>query len=151
MHLSAHFKLHEMTKSQIATRLGLSNQPNCVQKAALTDLCQNILEPVRAHFGVPIIPSSGFRCQALNAAIGGRANSQHCRGEAVDFEVIGIANRCLADWISVMLDFDQLILEYPSPKNVNAGWVHVSYKKGRNRNQTLTKTQTGIFHGISAF
>ena len=109
--LTTHFSLREMTRSQTAARKGIDNQPPADVVANLRDLCVQVLEPVRLHYGVPIIPSSGYRSPALNAAIGGAKNSQHCKGRAVDFEVSGVSNYDLAVWIRDNLVFDQLILE----------------------------------------
>lgn len=151
MLLSPHFSLRELTQSQTAARLGIINQPGPKELEALKLVCTQILEPVRAQFHVPIFPSSGYRCPALNAAIGGSAKSQHCQGAAVDFEVAGLSPRSLVLWIQSNLTYDQLILEFPLPKDVNAGWVHVSRVKGGNRRQSLTKTRSGISSGFPAF
>lgn len=151
MKLSPHFSLTEMCKSQTASRRGIANVPDEAAQASLRRLCETILEPVRAHYRRPILPSSGFRSPALNRAVGGSSNSQHCVGEAVDFEVPGIANVDLAEWIHVMLDFDQLILEYPQAHDPSAGWVHVSFRHTDNRNQLLTRLSDGIIPGFPPF
>ena len=151
MKLSPHFSLRELTKSQTAARLGIANQPSSRDLQALRHLCTTILEPVRVQFRVPILPSSGYRCLPLNAAIGGAPSSQHCQGAAVDFEIAGVSHLDLAHWIEANLVFDQLISEYPQPEDVNAGWLHVSCLERGNRRQSLTKTQNGIFSGFPAF
>lgn len=71
MQLSKNFYLSELTKSQTAARLGISNQPNTVQIANLKELCQRILQPVRDHFSCPVVVSSGYRSPKLNSQIGG--------------------------------------------------------------------------------
>ena len=147
-HLSDHFFLHELTRSQIATRHALPNQPDQQQIEALQLLCREVLEPVRRHVKVPIGPSSGYRSLTLNRLLGSRDSSSHCRGEAVDFEVMGVANIRLAHWISDNLEFDQLILEYPQAENGNAGWLHVSYKAQGNRAQRLTRQHNGYHFGL---
>jgi len=78
---------------------------------------------VRDKFG-PVIISSGYRSKELNAAIGGSVTSQHSIGEAADFEVPGLDNKKLADWIKDNLKFDQLILEFYKDGDPNSGWVH---------------------------
>jgi uncharacterized protein YcbK (DUF882 family) len=70
MQLSKNFYLSELTKSQTASRYGISNQPNSKQIENLKALCSNILQPVREHFGKPVIISSGYRSPLLNARIG---------------------------------------------------------------------------------
>ncbi len=137
MRLSKHFTLAEMTKSQTATRLGIRNTPSEPYKRSLRAVCENILEPVREHYGVPITPSSGFRSPALCEAIGSSKSSQHAKGQAVDFEVPGVANVELAKWLIDNVEFDQLILEYFDPNDPAAGWVHCSYNPMNNRQQAL--------------
>ena len=106
------------------------------------------MEPVRRHFGMPIVPSSGFRCLKLNRLLGSQDTSTHCLGEAVDFEIIGVSNICLAHWMAQNLFFDQLILEYPQVDDGRAGWDHVSYKGAGNRGECLTREQTGYRRGL---
>ncbi len=149
MRLSRNFTLLEMTKSQIASRHGLENMPTLEQIENLRRLCVRVLEPVRAKFGVPYSPSSGFRSPKVNALAGGGETSQHLTGHAVDFEVPGISNYGLAQWILVNLCFDNLILEYYVPAVPSSGWVHVSYVEPyqRNRRQVLTK-QAGLPYSV---
>lgn len=46
---------------------------------------------VREHFGRPMIPSSGVRCQAHNDELPGSVpNSRHVSGRALDFSIPGI-------------------------------------------------------------
>jgi hypothetical protein len=135
--LSTNFSLQEFTKSQTATRQGLDNTPNDEHLASATALFENVVQKVRDNFGVTVI-NSGYRGPALNTAVGGSSNSQHCKGEAVDIECPGTGNYDVAKWIESNLDFDQLILEFYTPGIPDSGWVHVSYKTEGNRNQSLT-------------
>ena len=145
--LSPHFSLAELTKSSTASRLNINNTPDDVSIEALKLVAVNILEPVRERYGA-FTPSSGFRCQKLNSAIGSNANSQHTKGEAVDFELVGVDNYNLACWCQDNLKFDQLILECydGSP---HSGWVHISYIENKNRSQVLTISSKGIFEGLN--
>ena len=140
MQLSEHFNLKEFTKSETAIRKRIDNTPNEQHAQNLKNVCEKILEPVRRHFGKPVRINSGYRGPALNAAVGGSSKSQHCNGEAVDFEIDGLANPELAKWVSENCEFDQIILEFYDPKEgPNSGWVHASYtSKGTNRKQKLT-------------
>tara|TARA_B100001057_G_C22858811_1_gene953674 strand:- start:555 stop:1019 length:465 start_codon:yes stop_codon:yes gene_type:complete len=135
--LSENFTLTEYTKSQTALRKGIDNTPNeeHLEKAKL--LFANVVQPVRNHFG-PTVINSGYRGPALNEAIGGSTNSQHCKGEAVDIECPGVPNWEVAKFIEDELDFDQLILEFYTPGIPDSGWVHVSYKAEGNRKSVLT-------------
>ena len=137
MQLSRNFSLQELTKSDTAIRKGIDNEPNADQIDKLKALCENILQPVRDQFG-RVKVTSGFRSPELCVAIGSSVNSQHASGQAADFEIYGLSNKTLADWIHDNLDFDQLILEYHKKEEPNSGWVHCSYKNGDdNRKEYL--------------
>ena len=144
MKLSDNFSLIEFTKSQTAERKGIENTPNEVQKIAMESLCENILERVRSAFGKPVMINSGYRSPALCEAIGSKATSQHCKGEAADIEIYGVSNYDLAKYIENNLNFDQLILECWDGIEPNSGWVHVSYVDDTtNRKDVLTYTRAG--------
>ena len=136
MNLSRNFSLQELIKSATAIRLDINNNPNSGQIEKLKALCENILQPVRDHFGRVKI-TSGFRSVELCEAIGSSARSQHARAEAADFEVVGVDNAELADWIHRELDWDQLILEFYTPGEPNSGWIHCSFTEGTPRKQFL--------------
>ncbi len=137
MKLSPHFYLSEFTQSQTATRLMLDNTPGRAEIAALTLLCEKVLEPVRENYGRPVNISSGYRSPAVNRALRGSRNSQHTKGEAADFEIAGISNLRICQWMERRLNYDQLILEFYQPGIPASGWVHVSYREPF-RNAELT-------------
>ena len=138
MRLSQNFTLDELCKSQTAERKGILNLPNTDEIEALELLCENILQPIRDKFG-PFMVSSGFRSPELCVAIGSKITSQHCctdgKCAAADFEIAGIDNFALSEWIRDNLNFDQLILE--CYQGGNSGWVHCSYAED-GRRETLT-------------
>ncbi len=101
MNLSRNFTLSELTKSDTAIRKGINNNPNAEQIEKLKALCENILQPVRDHFG-RVKVTSGFRSEELCLAIGSSRNSQHAKAEAADFEVLGTDNAELFDWIKII-------------------------------------------------
>ena len=139
MQISKHFKLsEEFTKSQVATRKGIKNMPGSGDIKNLENVAYEILEPVRAKFEKPVMINSGYRCLELNRKIGSSDSSQHTKGMAVDFEIIGTPNIQVAYWVKNNCDFDQLILEFYKPDEDNAGWIHASYCDGNNRKQVLT-------------
>jgi zinc D-Ala-D-Ala carboxypeptidase len=138
MQLSKHFKLSEFTKSQTAARMGIDNTPPEEVIPKLTFLCSQILEPLREKIDKPIIVTSGYRCVELSKAIGSSENSQHCKGEAVDIEALGMSTLNLAEMIINHFDFDQCILECYTPGDMNSGWVHASLTSGENRKEVLT-------------
>ena len=136
MNLSRNFSLQELIKSDTAIRMDIDNNPNADQIEKLKALCENILQPVRDHFG-RVKVTSGYRSVELCMAIGSSANSQHAKSEAADFEVMGTDNAELADWIYSNLEFDQLILEFYTPGEPNSGWIHCSYTSDKPRKQFL--------------
>ena len=137
MQLSGHFSLSELTKSQTAERKGISNKPTLEHIENLTELCTQILEPTRRNFGKPMVITSGYRSEELCVAIGSKTTSQHAKGQAADFEMIGLDNKSLAKYIKNNLVFDQLILEFYTPNDPSSGWVHCSYNKDENRKEAL--------------
>lgn len=141
MQLSKHFKLHEFEKSATAIRLGIKNKAGSGEIKNLTDVCYEILEPVRAKFDEkPVMITSGFRSEELCEAIKSSKTSQHTKGQAVDFEIAGVSNLEVALWIQNNCNYDQLILEFwkEEDEDPNSGWVHCSFVEGSNRKQVLT-------------
>ena len=141
MKLTANITLDELTKSQIAERKGINNNPNPQQIENLKALAVNVLQPIRSHFDKPLIISSGFRCAQLCIEIGSSVNSQHVadnNAAAADFEIPGVDNRELAQWIRSELEFDQLILEFYKDNEPTSGWIHCSYSLMENRKKVMT-------------
>jgi len=141
MNLSPNFTLAEMTKSETALRHDMDNTPGETEIAALKLLCEKVLQPVRDHYGKGVKVNSGFRHPEVNAKVGGSKTSDHCRGQAADIEIPGVANADLAQWIKDNLQFRQLILEFYTPGIPDSGWVHVSYVAEDNKKEVLTATK----------
>ena len=141
--LSEHFSLSEFTKSITAERLGIRNQPSYEQVLAMRHLCREVLEPLRQHYGAPIRITSGFRCEALNKAVGGVGNSQHMDGEAADLSVPSEeVARDWFQWLAHHTDFDQLLFEHS--QRLHNRWLHVSccWDSRRNRHQSIYNYRT---------
>ena len=137
--LTKHFSLEELCASATAKARGIQNKPNAQQIISLVYLACYVLEPLREAMHEPIPISSGFRCEQLNRAVGGVANSQHMRGQAADLCIGGDLKkgRKWFDYIKTHLKFDQLIWEHSSNGTY---WVHVSFVHpdfGRNRQQAI--------------
>ena len=135
--MSQTFSIRELTYSDTAIRLGIDNTPTNEILINLQNVVQFILEPISNNFDSQIVITSGYRSPALCQAIGSSVTSQHTKGESVDFEILGIANKEVSDWIVNHLDYDQCILEFWKPEEPNSGWVHCSYKSSGNRKQYL--------------
>ena len=138
MQLTTNFSLHELTKSETALRLNLDNTPGPVETEYLKLLAENVLQPIRDHFQKGVKVNSGFRSIETNQATGGSSKSDHCKGQAADIEIPGVANSDLAQWIMDNLDYTQLILEFYTPGIPDRGWVHVSYDPENLKKQELT-------------
>jgi len=135
--LTNNFSLAELVKSETALRHGLDNTPGETEIENLRNLATYILQPVRDAFG-PTKVNSGYRAPEVNAAVGGSRTSDHCKGQAADIEVPGVANADLAQWIVDNLHFTQVILEFYTPGIPDSGWVHVSFDPANLKKQALT-------------
>lgn len=140
--LTEHFTLEELYKSTTATNKGINNYPCKTIQAKLKTLAVTILEPIRKAWGAPIIVSSGYRCYALNKAVGGSSISDHMYGCAADIHTVSDSvedNKKLYQLIrnlvnkKVITNMKQAINEY------NYDWIHISYQDGRStkRNQFI--------------
>lgn len=138
MNLTKNFSLEELVKSETALRKGLPNEatPEVVQN--LKTLCEQVLQPVRDHYGKGVKVNSGYRSPDVNAAVGGSRTSDHCKGQAADIEIPGVPNHELAQWIEKNLKFTQVILEFYTQGIPDSGWVHVSYDPANLKQQALT-------------
>ena len=141
MNLTANFSLAEMVKSDTALRHDMDNTPGEAEIANLKTLCEKVLQPVREHFQRGVKVNSGFRHPEVNAKVGGSKTSDHCKGQAADIEIPGIANADLAVWIMDNLEYTQLILEFYTPGVPDSGWVHVSYDPANLKKENLTATK----------
>ena len=151
-----HFSIRELSRSETASRKGINNTPNSAIVSALTALIDNVLDPLREKWGAPIIVTSGYRCPALNRAIGGASGSQHTKGEAADIRTLSDSREDNMKLLKCLLDsgieFDQVIAE-----NVDGAgrpdWIHVSFTRSRaNRKKRTTMkkiaSRTTYIHGI---
>ena len=141
MQLTNNFSLAEMVKSETALRHDMDNTPGEAEIENLKTLAEKVLQPVRDHYGKGVKVNSGYRHPEVNAKVGGSKTSDHCKGQAADIEISGVANADLAEWITKNLDFTQVILEFYTPGIPDSGWVHVSYNPADLKKQVLTATK----------
>lgn len=135
-----YFNYSELMRSQIASENGIINRPCCWGEnhvyANLERLVINLLDPIRERFATPMIITSGYRCKRLNELVGDVRNSQHRRGEAVDFYFEGFSKKEMAAAffeIAEEFNFDQLI--YYKKKGI----IHISYSRKNNRHQLIMR------------
>ncbi len=126
------FKLSELIHSDTAINNNINNMPDINSLDNLLNLIVYCLQPIRELIKKPMIITSGYRNAHVNQLVGGAATSRHCLGEAADFKIKGMKPNQIIQLIQKSnLVFDQLINEH----NL---WVHISYRKGKNRKQVLT-------------
>lgn len=121
-----YFELDEFIVSSKAQQQGIANIPSFEVVEHLGRLVEEFLDPLRAAYGMPIIVSSGFRCDALNIVVGGVPTSAHRLGWAVDLQVKGSFQRFVdfvVEWVKKTgRKFDQILIESDSKGNK---WLHV--------------------------
>ena len=148
MNLSPHFTLAELTASNKAVQLKIDNTAAADLLPRLTRLAE-MLERIRTTLGVPVIITSGYRCRALNMAVGGVTSSDHAQGSAADILAPGYGTpydvaKLLAPLVPT-LGIGQLILEGVKGKQ----WVHVSTRiPDKVSNRIITITDKGAELGI---
>lgn len=136
------FTINEFIKSNTADKLCIDNTPNDIVISHINELITNILQPLRDAWGKPIIITSGYRCRALNNAVGGVSNSSHLTGYAAD---------CICDNIAEFNEFVQFIKRFVIDNNIkfdqiiierknNKSWVHISIRRnnGQQRQSLFT-------------
>lgn len=157
-HLSPHFTVAEFVRSAKADELGIDNSlPAAVLPAARStaEMLERIRDTLaaRAGYTVPITISSGYRCAALNLAVGSGNTSDHPRGQAADFTAKDFGTplqicRALAPLVQA-LGIGQLIYECPTP---GRRWVHVSTRvPDKLVNRVITIGPSGTMLGIQEF
>lgn len=136
-----YFTFSEFSESETATRLGIDNKIPERAEAHVVELVDLILDPLREAWGAPLVVTSGFRCKALNEAVGGVATSAHLEGWAADIvpskedkRGIDAFSAFVVDWATEKdIAFDQILLE----KSTYSRWVHIGVRslKGEQRRQ----------------
>lgn len=128
-----HFRIEEFETSPTAKTMGIDNTMPTEARRAVERLVEAVLDPLRGEFAMPIYVNSGYRSAALNAAVGGVANSQHRRGEAADI-TSGTREGNMRLWRllrKMRLPVDQAINEH------NYAWIHVSHRAQHNRGEFI--------------
>lgn len=151
--ITPHFSYRELTRSETARRHGVANTPSHADLANITYTAHQ-LEKVRTYLNdkyqkpIFIIVTSCFRSEKVNKLVGGSKTSAHRFGLAADCDATGFTSKAFAKEIIEMrdkglIDFDQLILEYP--ERGDGAWVHIGFKKDGvgQRNQVLTAVKYG--------
>lgn len=127
LHDTTYFKVDEFLRSETAEKLGIDNTPSDHEIIENIQYTMEYLNKVREEFGEPIYVNSGYRCKALNDAVGGSKNSYHMTGLAVDIRW----NPRLFEFMMSNCHFDKLIRE----KAKKTFWIHVQLKRNIEEEQ----------------
>ncbi len=129
--MTLNFTISELIYSDTAIKNNINNMPDINSLDCMLELIVYCLQPIRNKLNKPMIITSGYRNTEVNKLVGGVTNSQHTKGQAVDFTVLGLTPAQLVEKIKTYgIEYDQLINEYDK-------WVHISYNKENNRKQVL--------------
>ena len=121
------FKISELIYSEKAIKNNINNMPDINSLDNMLDLIVYCLQPIRDYIKKPMIITSGYRNKEVNKLVNGKENSQHLKGQAVDFYIKGLSIKNTIELIKKSgVEFDQLINEYDK-------WVHISFVKNKNR------------------
>ena len=121
--MARYFTLKEL----ISTSRKIDNTPTFEAVRHLEELVEKLLDPLRYAYNKPIRVTSGYRCPALNKAVGGATTSAHLNGFAADLQDWNGDTEALItfarNWVILnRVSFDQLIRETSS--DGNTVWLH---------------------------
>lgn len=143
-YVSKNFQYWEFVSSDKAVRLGIKNVPTEAEWKRIEALVKDVVQPLRDKLGSPIIINSGFRCKALNDAVGSTDTSFHRLGCAVDIDSDNIPLKKILDAAYSLPKWSEIIAEYfPN------GWVHVGYNVGDNRKMLKLKDNNHNYEQVS--
>ena len=142
MQISEHFVLEEFEFSQVAVRRGIDNRVPEIKLPNVCHLVTSVLQPLRDRLGVPLVVTSGYRCQRLNREVAGSRNSAHTLGLAADI------------WIAEVLPYDltahvaESDLPFDLVMNEFGRWTHIqACRLGEApRREVLTAHKLGNNH-----
>ena len=135
-----YFSLKELCSSDVATQRRIDNFPSFTVVSHLSELTEKILEPLRVAWGSGIRVTSGYRCDALNRAVGGVSTSAHRLGYAADLIPsngrIDEFGKFVKNWlVKNNVKFDQVISERSGTQK----WIHVSLRSSTGSQRCETK------------
>lgn len=124
-----YFIIQELVASDAAKMYNIDNTPTLEVKQHLQELITTLLNPIREAWGSAVLVSSGYRCPALNAKVGGAKSSAHLTGYAADLIPKNGQREKFIKFVQNFLrtsgiPFDQCINEY-------GRWCHVGLKNSR--------------------
>lgn len=135
-----YFSLKELCSSDVATQRRIDNFPSFTVVSHLSELTEKVLEPLRVAWGSGIRVTSGYRCDALNRAVGGVSTSAHRLGYAADLipsnGKIDEFGKFVKNWlVKNNVKFDQVLFEVSNKTR----WVHISLRSSTGSQRCETK------------
>lgn len=122
------FTLEEFTRSSTAKRLKIDNTPSYEVIRNIEYGVQMVLDPLRRMLQTPITITSGYRCSALNKAVGGVSNSWHTKGNAADIRVKDEEEaKAIFQILKTLPSVDTVLFEH----SANSIWMHVQWDMER--------------------
>lgn len=115
-----YFTLEELSRSEVAAARGIVNRPGEDEVRNLERLVERVLDPARERLGSAIRVNSGYRCAALNKAVGGAARSYHLHGRAADLTTGTVDGNRRLMGILRGLPHTELLWE------MGGRWIHVA-------------------------
>lgn len=123
------FTLEEFTRSSTAKKLKIDNTPSDEVIKNIEYGVQMVLDPLRRMLQTPITITSGYRCSALNKAVGGVSNSWHTKGNAADIRVKNEEEaKAIFQVLKTLPSVDTVLFEH----SANSIWMHVQWDMERN-------------------
>jgi zinc D-Ala-D-Ala carboxypeptidase len=118
----------QLLLNSIDSRLSnLDNKVDQIHIALVGSLDGKVLQQLRDLAGGPLVVTSGYRCPAHNARVGGAKLSQHIQGIAADI------------WSKTLTPTELAALAEQVPAFQNGGigkysrWIHVDVRNGKAR------------------
>lgn len=124
-----YFKVSEILHSDTAKKHNIDNTPTDDTIIDNLNYTLNRLNTIREQYGKPIYINSGYRCDELNALVGGVKDSKHRLGLAVDLRW----DTDLIDFLIKNCSFDKLIKE----KAGKSKWIHLQFSIDINKERRL--------------
>ncbi len=91
--ISKNFSYKEFEESETAERKGIANVINTTEiRDSVKALVLNVLQPLRDAWGKPLHINSGYRCPALNEAVGGVPTSAICMAKQLTWLATTLTN-----------------------------------------------------------
>lgn len=132
-----YFSIKELSRSTAATKYGIDNTPSTEVESNLRKLVDNVLDPLREAWGRPITVSSGYRCPALNKAVGGVAASQHQKGMAADISAGDREDNAKLFYLAQKLKLPYCQLIWEKGDKTGPAWIHISYDESNPKRQIV--------------